>query len=365
MKKNSKNAQEIKAPGIPETTIGFDISDKTLSYCELNAAGEVVEEGELKLTRAALRKYLSVQAKGALIAMETGSQSAWIREEVEAAGHMALVGNAREMKLVTGRANRSDQRDAEQIARVARMDPKLMNPVELRRTTEQADLFVIRARAVLVEARTMLTNFARAITKAMGHRLPSGASHCFSERVREAVPTVLEPALLPLLEVLETLSAQIDAYDEKIEHLAAERYPQTGWLKQVPGIGTLTALTFVLTVGDPARFAHSRDAGAFLGLVPRRKQSGEQDPHLGITKCGDRYLRKLMTQCAHVVMGRYGKDCSLRRWALEHAKASRSAKKRTVVAVARKLTVLLHRLWSRQEVYRAFPAESQAAPNAA
>lgn len=360
MKKHSK-----KLEAIPATTIGFDISDKTLSYCELNALGEVVEEGELKLTRPVLRKYLSVQAKGARIAMETGLQTAWIREEVEAAGHVAVVGNAREMKAVTGRAHRNDERDAEQIARLARVDPKLMNPVELRRTAEQADLFVIRARAVLVEARTMLTNFARAITKAMGHRLPSGASHCFSARVREAVPPVLEPALTPLLTVLETMSAQIEAYDEQIEQLAEKRYPQTSWLKQVPGIGTLTALTYVLTVGDPARFAHSRDAGAFLGLVPRRRQSGEQDPHLGITKCGDRYLRKLMTQCAHVVMGRYGKDCSLRRWALAHAKASRSAKKRTVVAVARKLTVLLHRLWSKQEVYRAFPADLQDASNAA
>ena len=124
----------------------------------------------------------------------------------------------------------------------------------------------------------------------------------------------------------------------------------------MPGVGPITALTFVLTLGDPARFAHSRDVGPYLGLVSRRRQSGEQDPHLRITKCGDRYLRQLLVQCAHVVMGRFGPDCALRRWALEHAGGSRTAKKRTVVAVARKLAVLLHRLWLRQEEFRPFPA---------
>jgi transposase len=254
------------------------------------------------------------------------------------------VANARELEAVTGRSHRTDHHDAQQLARLARVDRGLLNPVELRGSAEQVDLFVIRARAVLVEARTMLINFARGITKTLGHRLPASASHRFVERVREAVPKVLEPALTGLLDVL------------KIEALAVERYPQTRWLKSAPGVGTLTALTFVLTVGEPGRFAHSRDVGPFLGLVPRRRQSGEQAPHLRISKCGDRYLRKLLVQCAHVAMGRFGPDCALRRWALDHARQSRTAKKRTVVAVARKLAVLLHRLWSRQEVFRPFPA---------
>ena len=156
--------------------------------------------------------------------------------------------------------------------------------------------------------------------------------------------------------MLKQMEAQIEEYDDKIETLAAEQYPETRWLRQVPGVGTLTALTFVLTVGQPERFAHSRDVGAFLGLVPQRRQSGEQDPHLPISKCGDRYLRRLLVQCAHVLMGRFGADCALRRWAVDQARNSRARKKRTVVAVARKLAVLLHRLWSRQEVFQAFPA---------
>lgn len=132
--------------------------------------------------------------------------------------------------------------------------------------------------------------------------------------------------------------------------------PETRWLRQAPGVGPLTALTYVLTVSDPGRFAHSREVGPWLGLVPRRRQSGEQDPHLRISKCGDRYLRKLLVQCAHVVMGRFGPDGALRRWALEHARSSRSAKKRTVVAVARKLAVILHRLWVSRQSFQAFPA---------
>jgi transposase len=203
------------------------------------------------------------------------------------------------------------------------VDAALRHPVELRRTIEQADLFVIRARAVLVEARTMLINFARGITKTMGHRLPSSTSHCFAERVRAAVPEALYPALLPLLEVLKQMEAQIENYDDKIETLAAEQYPETRWLRQVPGVGTLTSLTFVLTVGQPERFAHSRDVGAFLGLVPQRRQSGEQDPQLPISKCGDRYLRRLLVQCAHVLMKRYGPDCALRQWALTRKTAAR------------------------------------------
>jgi transposase len=190
----------------------------------------------------------------------------------------------------------------------------------------------------------MLINFARGITKTLGRRLPSSASHRFVERVREAVPEALKPALAGLMNLLKEITAQIESYDDKIEALAVERYPETRWLRQAPGVGTLTALTFVLTVGEPARFGHSRDVGPYLGLVPRRRQSGEQDPHLRISKCGDPYLRRLLVQCAQVLMGRCGPDCALRRWGLEHARGSRSATKRTVVAVARKLAVLLHRL---------------------
>jgi len=351
MKKNI-----ILANTIPAITIGLDLSDRTFQFCELNGAGEIVAEGQRKLDRGTLGQYLAGKPGGARVALETGGHSAWVREQIEQAGHQAVVANARELKAVTGRSQRTDHQDARQLARLARVDTALLNPVELRGAAEQADLFVIRARAVLVEARTMFINFARGITKTLGYRLPASASHRFAERVREAVPEALKPALLPLIEALQEITAQIEECDQKIETLARERYPETRWLKQVSGVGELTALTFVLTVGEPARFEHSREVGPFLGLVPRRRQSGECDPHLRISKCGDRYLRKLLVQCAQVLTGRFGGDCALRQWALDHARGSRTAKKRTVVAVARKLAVLLHRLWHRQEVFRPFPA---------
>lgn len=351
MKKNI-----ILANPIPSTTIGLDLSDRTFQFCELNGGGEIVEEGQRQLDRNTLRRFLAGRPAGARVALETGGHSAWVRELIEQLGHEAVVANARELEAITGRSHRTDRHDARQLARLARVDTALLNPVTLRGAGEQADLFAIRARAVLVEARTMLINFARGITKTLGHRLPSSASHRFVERVREAVPNALQPALAGILKALQEITARIEEYDAQIETLAGHRYPETRWLKQAPGVGTLTALTFVLTVGEPARFAHSRDVGPFLGLVPRRRQSGEQDPHLRISKCGDRYMRKLLVQCAHAVMGRFGPDCALRRWALDRARGSRAAKKRTVVAVARKLAVLLHRLWSRQEVFQPFPA---------
>jgi transposase len=350
MKKNS-----IPVCEVPELTIGIDLSDRTFRYCALNAQGKIVEEGERRLDPGSLRKFLASQPT-ARVALETGGHSAWVQQVIQESGRQAVVANARELEAVTGRSHRSDHHDARQLARLARVDAQLLHPVRLRDPQQQADLFVVRARSVLVEARTMRINFARGITKTTGHRLPASSTHCFSERVRKAVPEALQPALLPLLKVLDRISEELDGYDENIEALAEERYPETRWLRQAPGVGPITALTFVLTLSDPARFVHSRDGGPFLGWVPRRRQSGEQDPHLRIRKCGDRYLRKLLVQCAHVVMGRFGPDCALRRWALERARPSRTAKKRTVVAVARKLAVLLHRLWVRREAFQPFPA---------
>lgn len=349
MKKNS-----IPATSIPELTIGLDLSDRTFQYCELDVHGEIAGEGHGKLTPATLRRYLSGHPR-ARVAIETGGQSAWVKELVEELGHQAVVANARELEAVTGRSHRSDGHDARQLARLARVDCALLNPVTLRDSTQQADLFVIRARAALVEVRTMLINLARGAAKTLGARLPASGAHCFTERVRQALPAPLEPALGPLLQVLETVAQQIEALDQNVETLAEQRYPETRWLQQVPGVGTLTALTFVLTLHDAQRFRHSRDVGAYLGLVPKRRQSGTQDPHLRISKAGDHYLRRLLVQCAHVVLGRWGQDCALRRWGLAHAGNSRVAKKRTVVAVARKLAVMLHRLWVRQEVFQPFP----------
>lgn len=341
-------------------TIGLDLSDQTIQFCELAEDGSVAASGNFRFTRTELRKRFATR-QPARIALEVCGQSAWVKEALEGFGHEVIVANARELRSITGSSRKSDRRDAEQLARLARVDTRLLKPVTLRSTSRQLDLVLIRSRALLVECRTRLVNGARGMAKLFGERIPSAATKGMAARAREALSPALGQVLSVLLEEIERLSAAIGQCDGRIEAEAARRFEDTGWLTQVGGVGSLTALTYVLTVDSPERFEHSRDVGAFLGFVPRRKQSGEQDPHLGISKCGDRYLRKLLVQCAHHILGRFGADSALRRWGLQHAQAGRASKKKAIVAVARKLAVLLHRLWKRKEVYQPFPLAQPAA----
>ena len=162
----------------------------------------------------------------------------------------------------------------------------------------------------------------------------------------------LQTALQPLLAAIESVSECIDEYNERVEKLAQARYPQVAVLKQVKGVGTLIALTFLLTLEDPHRFSKSRDVGGYLGLQPGRRKSGQSEPQMHISKEGDPYLRTLLVQGAQHILGPFGPDCDLRRWGLKLAeRGGRNGKKRAIVATARKLAVLLHHLWVRGEVY--------------
>lgn len=348
MKKQGKKQQ-------PGEAIGLDLSDRSFQYCHLDADGEIQVEGKVTLTAAALKRTFGHLPRTRM-ALETGSQSGWVKRCLEELGHEVIVANARELQSISGSHRKTDQRDAEQLARLARVDPKLLKPVQLRSGQQQLDLIPIRGRALLVEARTKLVNGVRGLAKVEGIRLPAASTAGFAKRARQELNEQLQSVLAPLLKAIEQLTEAIEASEETIAKTAEARYPETRWLTQVPGVGTLTALTFVLTLGRKERFAHSRDVGPALGLTRRRQQSGEEDPELRITKCGDKYLRKLLVQCAHHMMGRFGPDSALKQWAVAHAGGSKRAKKCTVVAVARKLAVLLHRLWSREEEYRAFPA---------
>jgi transposase len=197
----------------------------------------------------------------------------------------------------------------------------------------------------------------RSMVKGFGVRLPHATSDQFLQRCKGSVPEVLLPHLEGIFTIVQSLSEQIECYDERIEKIAIEQYPAVQGLKQVPGIGTLTALTFITTIADPGRFTKSRAVGAFLGLRPRQQQSGGQNPQLGITKAGDVYLRKLLVGSAHCVLGARGQDTALKQRGLKLCERGGSnAKKRAIVAVARKLAVLLHKLWVSGEIYRPFPA---------
>jgi transposase len=222
-------------------------------------------------------------------------------------------------------------------------------------TLAQQHLSLLRSRESLVKARTQLVNHTRGMVKGFGVRLPQCSTESFARKVREELPAALCPALMPVLDSIQDLSQRIRSYDQEIERLAAEEYPETKTMRQIKGVGALTALAFVLTLEDPRRFSTSREVGACLGLVPRRDQSGDHDPERHITKTGDAYLRRLLIGSAQYILGPFGQDSRLRRWGLRLAeRGGKNAKKRAAVAVARKLAVLLHKLWVTGEDYLPF-----------
>jgi transposase len=286
------------------------------------------------------------------IAIETGTHSPWVSRLLEECGHEALVANARKLRLIYANRRKTDEIDAENLARLARLDPKLLYPVRHRGEQSQAHMALIRSRQALVDCRTQLVNHVRGAVKSFGHRLPKCPARSFHKRTAEHIPEALLPALEPLLEQIASLTERIRAYNRRLEAISEEHYPETALLRQVEGIGPLTALAFVLTLEDPYRFEKSRSVGAYLGLVPATDQSGDSDPQKRISKEGDEMLRKLLVGSAHYVLGPFGSDSDLRRHGEKIAsRGGKNAKKRAAVAVARKLSVLLHRLWVTAEVY--------------
>jgi transposase len=275
-----------------------------------------------------------------------------VSRKLEECGHKVLVANPRKTRLIYGQGRKTDKLDAEKLARLARVDPKLLSPLEHRGEASQAHLALIRSREVVVRSRAQLINHVRGTVKSFGARLPKCSTASFHKKVAACIPEELQPALEPLLETIASLSTRIRHYDRELEQLAQEHYPQTKLLRQVQGVGTLTALTFVLTLEDPGRFEESRSVGAYLGLIPSKDQSGERDPQKRISREGDEMLRRLLVGSAHYILGPFGEDSDLRRQGLKIAGgAAKNARKRAVVAVARKLSVLLHHLWISGEVY--------------
>jgi transposase len=286
------------------------------------------------------------------IAIEAGTHSPWVSRLLEECGHEVLVANARKLRLIYANKRKTDEIDAENLARLARLDPRLLYPLKHRGEDAQAHMALIRSRQALVDCRTQLVNHVRGAVKSFGHRLPKCPARSFHKRASEHIPEALWPALGPILEQIASLTERIRQYDRKLETISKERYPETELLRQVEGIGTLTALTFVLSLEDPYRFEKSRSVGAYLGLVPATDRSGDSDPQKRISKEGDQMLRKLLVGSAHYVLGPFGSDSDLRRHGQKIAsRGAKNAKKRAAVAVARKLAVLLHSLWISGEAY--------------
>ncbi len=340
-----------------ELTIGLDLGDRTSHYCVLDAAGVVIDEGSLTTTREGLRRLAAGQR--AVIAMEVGTHSPWVSRLLKEHGHEVFVANARKLRMIYANRNKHDKVDARMLARVARMDRTLLAAIDHRPLPFAQDLAIVRSRDVLVRCRTQLISHVRGAVKSSGSRLKSCESECFARKSAGQMPDGIRLALSPVLVTIELLTQQIRDLDAKVDELGETTYPETKLLRQVKGVGPLIALVFVLTVQDPRRFARSRDVGPYVGLVPARSQSGRSDPQLRITKEGDMLLRRLLVQGAQYILGPFGPDCDLRRFGLALAeRGGGNARKRAVVAVARKLAVLLHRLWQSGEVYEPLRREA-------
>ena len=335
-------------------TVGLDLGDRFSRLLILDGRGQVVGEERVATREPALQRRFAGCPR-MRVALETGTHSPWVSRVLEECGHEVIVANSRKLRLIYENPSKDDRVDAMYLARVARVDPTLLSPVEHRRVTTQQDLVLLRSRDVLVGSRTQLINHVRGVVKSLGGRLPSCSSKAFSRKAHEKIPESLSPSLLPVLEEIGSLTERIKKIEKQLQALSDTAYPQTKLLRQVTGVGLITSLGYVLTLEDPQRFAKSRTVAAFLGLVPGRKQSGASDPQRRITKRGDGYLRQLLVNAAHYILGPFGEDSDLRRFGLRIAsRGGKLAKKKAIVAVARKLAVLLHHLWRSGEVYEPF-----------
>jgi len=333
--------------------VGIDLGDKTSRVCVFDAtSASPVTEGVIATRAADLAEWFSELGR-LRIALEVGTHSPWISELLESFGHEVVIANPRKMESIHKNKRKNDRVDAKTLGRLLRADRELLHPVRHRGAEARQDLTLLRARDSLVTARTQLINSVRGLVKSGGGRLPACSADSFHKQAKKELPSRLETAILPLIKQIEAMTGQIREYDRSVRTLAEKKYgSETGGMRQIDGVGALTSLAYVLTLDNPGRFRKSRDVGPYLGLVPKQDDSGERRSQLGITKQGDTMVRRLLVTSAHYVLGPFGEDCDLRRWGLKiAARGGKNAKKRAVVAVARKIAVLLHHLWVTGELY--------------
>jgi transposase len=349
--------------------IGLDLGDKHSYITILDQEGELIEESRLPTNKAPFqRKFSTLQP--CRIAMEVGTHSRWTSQLLKELGHDVLVANARKLWAIYHNPRKGDRADAETLARLARLDPELLSPIHHRSPQAQADLAVLRSRDALVRSRTLLINHARDIVKVAGARLPSCSADSFA---RKAAP-VTSPSpfdllwhpsstpLLPLPSRSNPMTKRTKSFAANATRKQSYSVRSAVWARSLPWLSYPGACFAILTLENPDRFRRSREVGPAIGLVPRRDQSGDQDPQLRITKTGDAYLRRLLVGSAQYILGPFAKhtvsvgpDCDLRRWGLKLAdRGGKNAKKRAVVGVARKLAIVLHHLWKTGEVYDPF-----------
>ena len=325
-------------------TIGLDLGDRSHYVCVLDAAGEILHEGPMLNDRVALACLLT-RHPAATVALEAGTHSPWISRYLTDLGATVIVANPRKLHAISRHERKCDRRDAVMLARLARADAALLHPIQHGSAQAQLDLLGLKLRDSLVRTRVNLINTVRFTLKSLGHAVSNPSSEAFHKSILTAVPADCLPVVQHVLTVLAVLTEQIKTLERGLIARGKRDYPVTRRLQQIAGVGPLTALCFVLKIGEPNRFGRSRDVGAYLGLCPRRDQSGGTDKQLRISKCGDGLLRRLLVSAAHYILGPFGPACALRAYGQHLQGASAREKKRAVVAVARKLAVLLLSLW--------------------
>jgi transposase len=329
--------------------VGIDLGDRVSDAC-LYANGVVIGHYRFAMTPEAVRTAFEGRGYGR-VAMEAGAQSGWVARLLTELGYAPLVANTRKVKAISANERKSDRNDALMLARIAALDPALLYPVHLRSAAYSDALAALKARDVVVRSRARLVHSVRSLSKGLGFRMRRTTPEAFVKREHE-VPEALLPAVSPMFRLLREFNDQVRVFDEMIERMGREHFPATQILRKVHGVGPVTSLAYVLVVEDPNRFPNSRDVAAYLGLVPRRDQSGGSDKQLGISKTGNTFLRRLLVQSAQYILGPFGIDSRLRRWGHKLAERGGSnARKRAVVATARKLAVVLLGLWKRRSDY--------------
>jgi transposase len=333
--------------------VGLDVGDRTSVAWILDEAGNPAWSGKVLTKTGAMERHFGGRPRIRIV-LEAGTHAHWLTRALEALGHEVIMVNPRRLELVTKNERKSDMRDARILANMGHADTslKLLSPVRPKTAQQIADRSVITLRRALVASRTSLVLSVRGVVKATGDRLPHRSPESFHKLDLSRLQAELIPTVSAVMQAIFRLNKQIKKLDRAIESMSEDRYPVTSLLRQVSGVGPITSMLFVLIIGDPRLFKKSREAGAFVGLVPRRHQSGASEPQLRVTKTGDRLLRSHLVQCAHYILGHHGPDSDLKRFGQRIIdRGGRYPKRRAVVAVARKLAVLLHSLWMSAEVY--------------
>lgn len=333
---------------VPSRSIGLDLSDEKSSFCMIDGRGKITCEGQVETEAPSLRRVFG-KLEASRIILEASPQCHWVAKLLRSFGHEVIVVNPRRLQLISESASKTDRNDARMLARIGRLDVGMLQPVHEKSDATLAVRMEMRARAQLVAMRTRLINIVRSDMKTLGHKAPSCSADAFHEKAH--IPEILRAALAPLLRMLAALQEEIERFARALNS-HCDRLAPTAIFREIHGVGPVLSLGYTMAIEDPKRFKSSRLVGAYFGLTPKSFQSGKSDPCLRISKQGDRAVRSLLVTAATHILKRSAPDSDLKRYGTRIAlSGTRRDRARARVAVARKLAVLMHRLWSTGELY--------------